>query len=105
MRKPGAETGEADPGLLGQKAGNRRRVTRVLFVTERNDADTRGLRHAAEISDRNTGHAVDRLNAVQLERIDDEVKSIRQFLLCVRRRGFRAFSFTAASAMGVLRLI
>ncbi len=40
-----------------------------------------GLHHAAEIGDRNPGHAVDRLEAVQLERLDDEVKAVGQLLL------------------------
>ena len=77
---------EADAGLLGQEAGDRRRVAGVLLVAEREDADARGLRHAAEIRDRDAGHAVDRVEAVELERIDDEVKAVRQLPLGCRLR-------------------
>ena len=76
---------EADAGLLGQEAGDRRGIAGVLLVAERDDADARGLRHAAEVRDRDAGHAVDRVEAVELERIDDEVKAIRQLLLRFRR--------------------
>ena len=89
VEKAGRRNGEADAGLLGQKAGDRRGVTGVLFVAERNDANAGGLRHAAEIGDRNAGHAVDGLDTVELERIDDEVKSVRQLPLCFGVRGFR----------------
>jgi hypothetical protein len=76
---------EADAGLLGEEARDRGGVARVLLVAEGDDADARGLRHAAEVRDRNAGHAIDRLDAVQLERVDDEMKAVRQLLLCIRR--------------------
>jgi hypothetical protein len=72
---------EANAGLLGQEPRDRRRVSGVLFVTERDDADARGLCHAAEIRDRDAGHTVDRGEAVELQRIDDEVKAVGQLLL------------------------
>ena len=53
----------------------------ILLVPERDDAHACGLRHAAEVRDRNAGHAVDRIEAVKLERVDDEVKAIRQLPL------------------------
>ncbi len=83
--------GEADARLLGEEARDRGRVTGVLLVPERQYADARRLRHAAEIGDRNARHAVDRVDAVELERIDNEVKAIRQLALRFRRtfRGFR----------------
>ena len=81
VEEAGRRDGEADAGLLGQKAGDRRGVAGVLLVAERKHADAFGLRHAAEVGDRNAGHAVDRLDAVELERIDDEVEAVRQFLL------------------------
>jgi hypothetical protein len=49
-------------------------------VAEGDDADAFGLRHAAEIGDRDAGHAVDRVDAVELQRVNDEVKTIRQCL-------------------------
>ena len=72
---------EADARFLRQKASDRRRITGVLLVPERDDAQPGGLCHAAEVRDRDAGHTVDRLDAVELERIDDEVKSVRQLLL------------------------
>ena len=75
---------EADAGLLGQKARDRRRIAGVLLVTERDDADALGLRHAAEIGDRNARHAVDGVDAVELQRVDDEMKAVCQFLLVSR---------------------
>jgi hypothetical protein len=56
-------------------------------MTERDDADACRLRHAAEVRDRDAGHTVDGVEAVELECVDDEMKAIRQLLLCfVRRR-------------------
>ena len=82
VEKAGRRHREADAGLLGQEAGDRGRIAGVLLVTERDDADARGLRHAAEVRDRDAGHAIDRVEAVELERIDDEMKAIRQLPLC-----------------------
>ena len=81
VEKARRRDGEADAGLLGQEAGDRRRIAGVLLVAEREDADAGGLRHAAEVRDRDAGHAVDRVEAVELERIDDEMKPVRQLLL------------------------
>ena len=85
VEEAGRRDGEADAGLLGQETGDRRRVAGVLLVAERKHADAFGLRHAAEIGDRDARHAVDGVEAVELERIDDEVKAIREFLLGVAR--------------------
>ena len=101
VEEAGRRHREADAGLLGQKAGDRGRIAGVLLVPERKHADARGLRHAAEVGDRDARHAVDGVDAVELERIDDEMKAVRQLLLCFRR-GFAGFAFTAASAMGIL---
>ena len=90
VEKAGSRHREADAGLLRQEAGDCRRIAGVLLVTERDDADACRLCHAAEVRDRDAGHAVDRVEAVELERIDDEMKAIRQLPLCfVRRRGLR----------------
>ena len=72
---------EADARLLRQEARDRRGVAGILLVAEGEHAYARGLRHAAEVRDRDAGHAVDRLDAVELERIDDEVETVRQLLL------------------------
>ncbi len=76
IEEAGRRDREADSGLLGQEAGDRGGVAGVLFVAERDDADAFGLRHAAEVGDRDARHAVDRLDAVELERIDDEMKAV-----------------------------
>ena len=79
---------EADAGLLRQEAGDRRGIAGVLLVPERDDAHAFGLRHTAQIRDRDARHTVDRVDAVELERVDDEVKAIRQLLLCVLCVGY-----------------
>ena len=76
---------EADAGLLRQEAGDRSGVAGVLLMTEGEHADARGLRHAPEVGDRNARHAIDRGQAVELERIDDEVEAVRQLPLSASR--------------------
>jgi hypothetical protein len=74
---------QADAGFFGQEAGDCRRIAGVLLVPERDDADAFGLRHPAEIRDRDAGNAVDGGDAVELERIDDEMKAIGLLARCV----------------------
>ena len=90
VEEAGRRHRQADAGLLGQEAGDGGGIAGILFMPERQDADTLGLRHAAEIRDRNARYAVDRVDAIELERLDDEVKAVCQLL---RRRivGFRRF--------------
>jgi hypothetical protein len=81
--------GEADARLPGEEARDRGRIAGVLLVAEREHADAGSLRHAAEIRDRNAGHAVDRGEAVELERVDDQVEAVGQLPLFFRgARGF-----------------
>ncbi len=87
VEKARRRNGEADAGLFGQKARNGSGIAGILFVAERNDAKAGALRHAAQIRDRNARHIIDRLDAVELERLDDEVKAVGQFPLR-RIRGF-----------------
>jgi hypothetical protein len=82
VEKSGRRHGEADAGLLGQKAGDRGGIAGVLFMAERQDANACGLRHTAEVRNWDAGHTVDRVQAIELERVDDEVKAVRQFPLC-----------------------
>ena len=93
---------EADARLLGQEAGDRRRIAGVLFVPERDDADARGLCHAAEIRDRDAGYTVDRGEAVELERIDHEVEAVGQLSLCVSRFGVDALYCCGHSAFSLI---
>ena len=76
FRKPGAETVRQMPGLLRQEAGRGGGVAGVLLVAERDHAHALGLRHAREVGDRNAGQAEDRVDAVQLQRVDDEVEAV-----------------------------
>ncbi len=72
---------QTDAGLPGQEARDRCRVAGILLVAERDDPDARGLRHAAEIRDRDARHPVDRGQPVELQRIDHQVKAVGQLVL------------------------
>ena len=74
-----SRNGQADAGPPGQKARDGCRIACVLLMAEGDHAHARGLRLAAQIGDRNAGHAVDGLDAVEFQRVDDEVKPIGQF--------------------------
>jgi len=75
--------GEADARLLGQEARDRRGIAGMLLVAEGDHPHPLGLGHAAEIGDRDARDAVDRLDAVELERVDDEVEAVGQLRLGV----------------------
>ena len=76
------------PGLPREEAGGGGGVAGVLLVAERDHAHALGLRHAREVGDRDAGQAEDRVDAVQLQRVDDEVEAVdRLFGL---RAGFAA---------------
>src|SRR5258707_13153746 len=93
---------ETNAGLPGQESRDRRCIAGVLLVTERDDADARGLCHAAEIRDRDAGHTVDRGEAVELERIDHEVEAVGQLSLCVSRFGIDALYCCGHSAFSLI---
>src|SRR3954451_16337364 len=76
VEEAGSRHRQTNPGLFGQVTCDRRRIARVLLVAERDNADAGGLRHPAEIRDRNAGYAIDRGEAVELERIDDEIEAV-----------------------------
>ncbi len=80
VEEAGRRDGEADAWFLGQVAGNGSGVAGILLVAEREHANTLGLHHAAEVRDRDARHTIDGVDAVELERIDDEMKAICQFL-------------------------
>ena len=92
VEEAGGRDGQADPGLLGQEARDRGGVAGVLLVAERDHPHARRLREAAEVGDRDAGHAVDGADAVELERVDDEVEAVGQngLRLGLDRGGFRA---------------
>ena len=76
---------EADAGLLREEAGDRGRVARVLLVAEGQHAQPVGLGAAREVGDRDPGQRVDRVEAVQLQRLDDELKAIDRLRFCTGR--------------------
>src|SRR5438309_4017858 len=88
IEEAGRRYGQADAGLFRKEARDRGRIAGVLLMAEREDADACGLRHTAEIRDRNARHAVDRGEAVELERVDDEVEAVGQLALFFGRGFF-----------------
>ncbi len=71
---------QADAGLLRHEAGDGGGVAGVLLMAERNHAQACRLRHAGEVGDRDTGQTEDRVDAVELEGIDDQVKAVGHIL-------------------------
>ena len=88
--------GEADPRLLRQESGDRCRVAGVLLVAERDDAQAFLLHPPGEIGDRNAGQAEDRVDAVELEGVDDELEAVG----LLRRRARRAAGDLGRTARG-----
>ena len=78
----------ADARLLGEEARGGGGIAGVLLVTERQNAQALRLRIAAQIRDRNTGNVVDRLNAVDLQRVDEQMETVGEIVH--RLSGFRA---------------
>ena len=75
---------QADAGLLRHEAGDGGGVAGVLLMAERNHAHACGLCHAGEVGDRDAGQTEDRVDAVEFEGIDDEVKAVGHCLgLCI----------------------
>ena len=78
VEEAGRRHGEAHAGVLCEVAGDCRGVAGVLFMPERDDADAGGLCQAAEVRDGDARHPVDRFDAVELERLDDEMEAVGQ---------------------------
>jgi hypothetical protein len=76
VEEPGRGDSQADAGLLRQEAGDRRGVARVLLVAEGQHAQARRLRAAGQVGDRDAGQAIDRVEPVQLQGIDDQLKAV-----------------------------
>ena len=70
---------EAHARRLCQPPRDRRRIAGVLLVPERDHPHPLGLRQTAQIGDRDARDVIDRLDAVQLQRVDDQVEPVRQF--------------------------
>ena len=76
VEEAGRRHRQADARLLRHEAGDRRGVAGVLLMAERDHAHARGLRLAREVGDRDAGQTEDRVDAVELEGIDDQVKAV-----------------------------
>ena len=70
---------QANARRLGQIAGDRRRVAGVLLMPEGNHPHARCLRQAAQIGNGNARNAVDRLDAIQHQRVDDKMEAVGHF--------------------------
>jgi hypothetical protein len=88
FRKAGRRHGQADAGLAGQEAGGGRGVAGVLLMTERDHAHALGLCHPAQVGHRDARQAEDRVDVVELERVDDQMETIGQGLFVLRRGAF-----------------
>ncbi|SPC23583.1 hypothetical protein CO2235_MP70243 [Cupriavidus oxalaticus] len=84
VQEPWRRHGQANAWLLRQKAGNRCGVACVLLVAEADDAHAVCLRQPSQVGDRNAGQAVDVFDAVQLQRVDDQMKTIGLCLMLFR---------------------
>src|SRR6267143_1268252 len=80
VEEAGGGNRQADARLLRHEAGDGGGVACVLLMAERNHAHACGLCHAGEVGDRDTGQTEDRVDAVELEGIDDEVKAVGYIL-------------------------
>ena len=78
VEETGRRNGKANAGFFGEVTGDRGRVTGILLVAEGDDAEAFGLRLAREVGDRDAGQAVDVLDAVELEGVEDEVEAVGQ---------------------------
>ena len=100
VEETGGRHRQADTGLLRQVARNGRCIARILLMAERDDAHPFGLRHSAEVRDRDARHTIDRVDVVELECVDDKMKAVRQRL---RRVGFNCNCILALPGLRAVR--
>ncbi len=67
---------QADAGLAGEKARRGGGVAGMLLVAERDDAKALGLHLSRQVGDRNAGQPEHGVDAVQLQRLDDELEAV-----------------------------
>ena len=79
--KAGGGHREADARLARHEAGDGSGIPGVLLMAEGDHAQSCALQLAREVGDRDAGQPEDRIDAVQLEGIDDERKAVG--LLCL----------------------
>ncbi len=83
VEKAGPGRRQAHPGPRGEEAGGGGRVAGRRLLPKADVADARRLRPAREVGDRDPDDPVDRLDAVRLQGIHDELEAVGQ----PRRRG------------------
>ena len=76
VHEAGGRNGHADPRLLRQIPGDRRRVPGRLLVPKTDVPNPLVLRQPQEIGDRDAGHPIDRIDPVQLQRLHHQVKAV-----------------------------
>ena len=84
IQKPGRGHGQADAGLLCHVPGDCRGIARILFMSKTNESHSLRLRKTRQVGDRDTHEAEDRIDVIALQRIDDQMKAVRQFGLLDR---------------------
>ena len=84
VQEAGGRDRHADARLLGQVPGDRGRVPGRLLMPEAEIADAFILRQAQQIGDRDAGHAKDRVDPVQLQRLHHQVKAVGHIRRCRR---------------------
>ncbi len=76
VEKAGGGHREADARFLRHEAGDGRGIPGVLLMAEGDHAYACRLQLAREVGDRDAGQTEDRIDAVQLERLDDERETV-----------------------------
>ena len=80
--------GQADARLLGQKPGGSGGITSVLFVAEGDHPHPCGLRHTRQVGNRDSRQTKDGVDAVELERVNDQMDAVGLRGLRQNRLGF-----------------
>jgi len=81
VQEAGSRHREADARLPGQISSDGRCVARMLLMPEGDHAHACGLCQAAEVRDRDARHSVDRVDAIERQRLDDEAPAVCQLAL------------------------
>ena len=89
VQKARRRDGKADARLLRQKPGGRGRVACKLLVAEGDHPHSGGLCHARQVGDRDTREPEDGVDAVEFERVDDQMEAIG-----LRGQGLYRLGFT-----------
>jgi len=89
LRKPGADTVRQMPGFCVKKPAMAAALPAFCSWRNENHAQACGLCHAGEVGDRDTRQTEDRVDAVSLRGIDDQMKAVGHFLYVARLRDLR----------------